>query len=286
MINQSYTKTVFESLPLDIWFDILGTLNIQDAISLSKADPRTFGAFIEDKQVIRFNNAFNTAPSPLFHLVLNESAVGYTLFSSWLDQRLLKSCIISPNKLFRDISKIIALKDRGFVATTTSLSDWVLSLMSRIGSVCVVSWKLLFKGSLFGFDADDFHQACDGMGNCVVVVRAENGRIAAAYNGDGFSSFIGGSSNLNGFIVSIENDGSIGAQFDRNNRGLGIYNFPDSGPVFGNDLFISSNCHQNEDSCSMLGSLYGERPDANETTLFKQEYFRMSDYEVFKIVIE
>jgi hypothetical protein len=28
MINQSYTKNVFESLPLDLWYEILGMLNI------------------------------------------------------------------------------------------------------------------------------------------------------------------------------------------------------------------------------------------------------------------
>jgi hypothetical protein len=57
MINPLYTKSsVFESLPLDIWYEILGLLNIQDAISISKADPLTFGAFIEDKQEIQNNN--------------------------------------------------------------------------------------------------------------------------------------------------------------------------------------------------------------------------------------
>jgi hypothetical protein len=285
MINQSYTKTVFKSLPLDLWFDILGMLNILDAISVSKADPRTFGAFIEDKQVIRFNNAFNTTPSPLFHRVLNESAVGYSSFSYWLERRLLKTCLVSPNKLFRDMSSSIVLKERDIIATTSSLSDWDVSLNSRDGSSCVVSWKLLFKSTLFGFDADDFHQACDGMGKFVVVVRAENGRIAAAYNGDGFFSDIIVSSNLNGFIVSIEGDGSVGALFNRNSD-VGIVNHPYAGPIFNFGLSISSNCHENEISSSVLGIAYGERPEANETTLFGQEHFRMSDYEVFKIVIE
>jgi hypothetical protein len=284
MINKTYTKTAFESLPLDLWFDILGTLNIQDAISFSKADPRTFGAFIEDKQSIRFSNAFNTTPSTLFHRVLNESAAGYSSFSSWLNRRLLKFCIVSPNKLFSELSTSIALKERDIIATTSSLSDWVVSLMSRDGSACVVSWRLLFKGSLFGSDARAFHRACDGIGKYVVVVRAENGRIAAAFNEDGFSSVVGATRNANGFIVSIESDGSIGAQFDRNVGRFGIWNFPDTGPVYWDDLHISSNCYDNEDSYSMLGDSYGE--EGNETALFGQEYFRVSDYEVFKIEIE
>ncbi len=53
---------------------------------------------------------------------------------------------------------------------------------------------------LFGFDSIAFHQACDGRGKFVVVVKSENGRVVAAYNEDGFISEYW-SPNLNGFIV-------------------------------------------------------------------------------------
>jgi hypothetical protein len=48
------------SLPLDIWYEILLLLDIKEAIALSKAYPRYFGALIEAKQVIRFRNAINS----------------------------------------------------------------------------------------------------------------------------------------------------------------------------------------------------------------------------------
>jgi hypothetical protein len=47
-------------LPLDIWYEILLLLDIKEAITLSKAYPRFFGAFIDSKQAIRFRNAINT----------------------------------------------------------------------------------------------------------------------------------------------------------------------------------------------------------------------------------
>jgi hypothetical protein len=286
MIDSSYIKSVFESLPLDLWYEILSLLDIPDAIAISKADPRTFGAFIEDKQDIRNKNAFNTAPSILFHRVLNGSAVGYSSFLSFLQRRLLKSCIVPPSKLFCDISSIIASKEIGFVSTSSSLSDWDVSLKGAGESVCSVRWKLLYKGSMFGFVAREFHQACDGEGKCVVVVRAENGRIAASFNENGFSLNRDISYNINGFISSIKEDGSCGATFHRNGRGDGIWNHTKRGPVFAWDLVISSNCNENEKSYSEMGLSYGEGPEANETTLFGQRYFKVSDYEVFKIVIE
>jgi hypothetical protein len=286
MMNQSYIKSVFESLPLDLWYEILSLLDIQDAFSISIADPRTFGAFIEDKQEIRNNNVFNTTPSSLFNRVLKGELTGYSSFLSFLQRRLYKSCIVPPSKLFCDMSQIIALKDSGFVALSSILSDWDVSLKREDTSVCSVRWKLLFRGSMFGFGAREFHQACDGDGKCVVVVRAENGRIAAAYNEDGFSSDDSRTPNRNGFMLSMEADGSCGARFDRNGRVNGILNHHLFGPFFGNDLIISSNCNENKGSFSLLGGVYGERPEANDTSLFGQRYLKVSDYEVFKIEIE
>jgi hypothetical protein len=48
------------SLPLDLWYEVFGLLDIDEAIAVSKASPRLFGAFIESKQGIRFRNAINS----------------------------------------------------------------------------------------------------------------------------------------------------------------------------------------------------------------------------------
>jgi hypothetical protein len=153
------------------------------------------------------------------------------------------------SQLFKDISSIVVLNDRGFVSVSSSVTDWTVEMKAEDGSVSSVSWILLYRASLSGYRAADFHQACDGMGKCVVVVKAENGRIAAAYNEDGFTSVNCSSPNLNGFIVSVTNDGGCVEIFHRNNRGSGIWNSPWYGPDFGNvnssDLYISEDCHQN-----------------------------------------
>jgi hypothetical protein len=281
-------------LPLDLCYEIFSLLTIDEAIKFSKAFPRTFGAYIESKQVIRFNNAINSAPSPLFNRVLSGTEDKSSSFRSWLKPRLLKSCIVPPLKLFPQLSSIIASNYRfslffyRFSTASSSLSNWDVSLKDKYDEVCSVSWKLIYRASLFGSDARDFHQACDGMGKCVVVVRAENGRIAAAYNGDGFSSSASGWNerlfNRNGFIVSIEEDGSFGAKFDKTLRGWGIFNSAAAGPCLGSGLSISSNCDKNERSYCRLGEeSYGNRE--GKFALFGQEHFRVSDYEVFKIEI-
>jgi hypothetical protein len=97
------------------------------------------------------------------------------------------------------------------------------------------------------------------------------------------------SSNLNGFIASVDEDGGCGKIFNRNYQEVGNFNHHGWGPDFGciraSDLHISDNCHQNEYSYSSLGRSYGE-PGVDRYALFGQMYFRVVDYEVFKIVIE
>jgi hypothetical protein len=151
-----------------------------------------------------------------------------------------------------------------------------------------LTWTLVYRGSLFGFDASSFHRACEGDGKFVVVVQAENGRIATAYTEDGFSSpIIGYTLNRNGFIVSIEDDGSCGVRFDRRNENeiSGVFNFPEEGPVFNDDLWIKSDCNVNGKSFSRMGYSYGDGDEAKQFSLFGQEFFRVRDYEVYKVVI-
>jgi hypothetical protein len=78
------------------------------------------------------------------------------------------------------------------------------------------------------------------MGKYVVVVKAENDMIAAAYNEEGFTSDYSQLPNLNGFIVSVADDGECGEIFHRNDYEVGVVNYLDSGPVFGGHLISLS----------------------------------------------
>jgi hypothetical protein len=240
-------------LPLDIWYEIIVLLDIKEAIALSKALPQFFGAFVESEKAIRFHNAINSymhstmvdlpvgSLTSCIRFVLRDSPFEFSRLISWLGRRLspiLSSNIGVNSKLFEDISSIIASKDRGFVCDSSSLSSWSVEMTGEDDTTCTISWILLYRASLSGYRASDFHQACDGMGKC--VVKTENGKIAAAYNEDGFSSIEGFTPNLMGFIASVDEDGGF------------------------REIFHS----------------YGG------TALFRQKFIRVSDYQVFKIVIE
>jgi hypothetical protein len=145
--------------------------------------------------------------------IMRDSSLEYFGPLFWMERRfrpVLSSSIVVNHKLFSDISSTIALKDRGFVSVSSSLSSWNIEMKAA----CSISWILLYRASLSDFQVDDFHRACHGMGNCVVVVvKAENGRIVVAYNEDGFTSERGLTPNFNGFIACVADDGGCGEIF-------------------------------------------------------------------------
>ena len=63
----------------------------------------------------------------------------------------------------------------------------------------------------------------------------------------------------------------------------GIYCRSDCGPVFGggHDLYISNNANTNMTSRSRLGSTYQYPPGQHGTFLTGDEYFIVTDYEIF-----
>jgi hypothetical protein len=134
---------------LDIWYEILILLDIVDEISLSKAFPRFFGAFILSKQVIRFQNAINSymrsdevdlpvgPPASFIRFLSRNSSLEYTSLVSWL-RPVLSSSIVLNRKLFEDLSSIIASKDRGFVSVSSSLSSWAAEMKGECETECSI----------------------------------------------------------------------------------------------------------------------------------------------------
>jgi hypothetical protein len=150
----------FSLLPTDIQHDIFLLLDIDEAIAISKANPRLFGAFIESNQGIRFHNAINSykrsnavdfpvgALSSFICSVSRNSSLEFSSLYSWLARRfrpVLLSSIIVNSELFADLSSTIALKDRGFVSVSSSVNGWTVEMKAEDGSVSSVSWILLYR---------------------------------------------------------------------------------------------------------------------------------------------
>jgi hypothetical protein len=63
---------------------------------------------------------------------------------------------VANPQLFMELSSTIALKDRGFGSSSSSVRDWTVEMNAEDGRVSSVSWILLYRASISGFQAFDF----------------------------------------------------------------------------------------------------------------------------------
>ncbi|KAF9934648.1 hypothetical protein FBU30_000972 [Linnemannia zychae] len=149
---------------------------------------------------------------------------------------------------------------------------------------------LQYRASRDGFDACNFHMACDQRGPTLTVVRADNGLIFGGYNSSSWSSHPSGvySTSRVNFLFTLKGPG----QMLRENMVFGIkgdgnaaaYNKADCGPTFGvgHDLYLASNCDITCQSSSTMPSSYNG-PGASTAALAGSLYFRVQEYEVFLV---
>jgi hypothetical protein len=147
-----------------------------------------------------------------------------------------------------------------------------------------VKLTLLFRASEHGFLASEFHRLCDGKVPTITLVKAANGRMAAAYIGVDWGRPWGHTSNPRGFLASID-EGYTLQKHPSNNRGH-VFSYQEYGPCFGLGLFLSNRCDENESSYSILGHYYRYGPEGMEpSSLFGSRNFRVLEYEVYQVEI-
>ncbi|KAG0344356.1 hypothetical protein BG004_004535, partial [Podila humilis] len=107
---------------------------------------------------------------------------------------------------------------------------------------------LQYRATRDGFDAGNFHMACDQRGPTLTVVRADNGAIFGGYNSSSWSSHPSGvySTSKVNFLFTLksrEHPTTENIKFDVKGDGnAAAYNKADFGPTFGvgHDLYLAS----------------------------------------------
>lgn len=147
-------------------------------------------------------------------------------------------------------------------------------------------WKLIYKASVHGFSAKDFHRHCDNHSNTLVIIKTTN------------NSVFGGFTSLNwtqtkkqahykpdkqAFLFSFS--GKIG-KYRVSNAEYAIFCDSTQCSIFGSypsDLFICNNSNLSEKSYSNFPSSYGESRTNGDSPLGGQKNFSVKEFEVYKI---
>jgi len=192
-----------------------------------------------------------------------------------------------PTKAFAN-SQILT-KDR--LPLQSVLNNWF-----SIGSQ--TSWRLVFRASQHGFSADAFHRICDGLAPLYVLILGTKGQICGGFTDvpwavPSASSAQPASSVKGRYIASdraflfslVEPGGRINpSRFDIAKKTFALCYHYECGPIFGAgaDLYISDECHSNEDSYSNLPHSY-DGEDASPDSLMGDYNFSVLEYEVYSL---
>jgi hypothetical protein len=148
-------------------------------------------------------------------------------------------------------------------------------------------WILLYRGTQDGFDAEKFHENCDGKHNTLTIIMSSSLNIFGGFTGAAWSQSESFTSDPCAFIFSLQNKINKPLLIRCSEESEAIYCSGAYGPCFGNDdIKISDKCNKNQESLVDLCSSY-EHDDlefgSKETKSFLAGSFnfRVKEIEVY-----
>jgi hypothetical protein len=148
-------------------------------------------------------------------------------------------------------------------------------------------WTLLYRGSLHGFKASDFHSKCDGISKTLTIIKAKtSGNIFGGYT----EATLDGTrwkSDKNSFIFSLINSENQPVKMNITNgqEQHAIFSHPTCGPTFGvtGDAFITSANSNLACIYSNLGSIDVFQSEKSKLFLAGSYKFDVEEIEVFQL---
>jgi archaellum component FlaC len=147
-------------------------------------------------------------------------------------------------------------------------------------------WKLLWRGSRDGFEAQTFHDRCDGVANTLTLVLDMEWNVFGGFTSVKWDSGCLdrlGDRSLRSFLFMLRIPGNFsGKRFPLNEHSWehAIYCDEKHGPWFGNDNLVVSDCsNSNSDSYIRKGRAY----ELDGFSTPDEILFRVKEIEVFEI---
>ena len=153
-----------------------------------------------------------------------------------------------------------------------------------------VKWKLLYRASVDGFTANDFHRKCDTHSDTLTIIITNDNYVFGGYTralwaDDYHYNQCRYKDDDNSFIFSLINDLGKPEIFSIKDNTYAICASNNYGPTFGNghDIYISDSSNTNTNSYSNLGRSYEN--SLQNFYLAGTRNFRVAEIEVFKALL-
>jgi hypothetical protein len=205
------------------------------------------------------------------------------------DNEHLKEEVKKHKKDIESLEK--KLKSNAQFFNTTILSEDEISKLKEWTGYS--NWKRIYKASVDGFGANDFHRTCDNRGETLSIIQTENGCIFGGYNPVSWTSQGSYQFDNRTYIFSLKNTTSHNPVRFLNNgphhsNSYSTFNDSSYGPTFGggHDFYISDKANQNNSSYTNLGHSFSVAGYSYGTNQIKNYLcgsynFKVKDIEVF-----
>lgn len=132
-----------------------------------------------------------------------------------------------------------------------------IDLINLCGFSKTLKWRLIYKASIDGFAAHDFHSKCDGHEGTLTIIKTTNSFIFGGYAEEAWSSSDGYKTDDRAFIFSLVNR-EVPLKIPCSKNRCALYCHISCGPSFGDgcDIFTENNSNILPNSYANLGDSY------------------------------
>ena len=125
-------------------------------------------------------------------------------------------------------------------------------------NLCEISletkWRIIYRGTIDGFETRKFHEKCDGIPRTLTIIQTTNGYVFGGYTTASWNSTGTFEADPNAYLFSLINKYSEPIKIKCSQPKTAIYCSPNYGPAFGgDDLYLTGDSDKNLSSFSNLG---------------------------------
>jgi len=174
-----------------------------------------------------------------------------------------------------------AILSDGHAQLATPLLGW----LKQVQGLIVRNFELLYRASRDGWNAANFHSACDYRGPTVTIIRCTDGFIFGGFSDVPWTSSGDYARSDRAFLFSLHNAVGLAPTklpLNGSSNDTAVYCHQSYGPTFGygNDLQIAKLPQSNHSQIN-LGETYQVPPGQNGNFLTGSSSFRAAEIEVF-----
>ena len=187
-----------------------------------------------------------------------------------------------------DHLSIILMKFNSSIINTNQVKD----LIQLCGFPDRQRFKLLYRATVHGFSALNFHSKCDKQSNTLTIIKSTSGNIFGGFTSKSWSRANTWVNDPEAFIFSLINSQEKPIKFDCKYPPHAIFCRADCGPSFGSghDIHICNDSNTNQSSyCSLYNSYKNDqfnflyRTEETRSFLAGSDKFLTTEIEVFQI---